>query len=1051
MRIPLNRRRFMHLAGSSVSALALPPLLAGCGDGEPDRGSSPDPSVSLQRTLHFALTNDGFLAEGERFQLLVAGTRYAMVPHDAASRGRYGASAATASHYAADVGLPASRAIHIYVTQRSDLAGDVRAAHGPAADHALVASAIHVPPVPPSGVAAKAVGDGSGALDASQIDSFTPADIACAIIFHHANLMALDAGMAAIVMGHIRQAPGISDLVAAIKAAGRAAWYDMQPVLGDDDVPQMRPDGSPLVQYIVKPQVMQQGQLALASALNAVHNDPALKDIFYSSAVATAATAKRAKADAQTSDGLTYTLTADGRQTGLTTRLQSVSGNQVTLNFQSRFIRHLSVFVEFLDADGNPVDVGAYHPASQWMSAAAAARLETPSRKFLSILTPPGIFLGGPIMPSEAVVSFSFPSNASAARILVGGIGNGGERNAAVEEMGVALTATFDIGVPSLLLAAAAGYHTGTKLSSIFDASMAATVVDLFFRMVWSQGDHSAAHVTKSAAVFLANIMMKKALGKVLALIVEEETESAALDAIPFVGWALNAVAIATTAAQLAQTSAEVASSPWIIQNRLSVTHTVVVQIDHDPQDFEFPATATHYVVRLTFSHADRMERRVDLPGTTVSARQVQTFTGVPAGGTVSVSVTFYAANDWVAGQVSVVGIRNQNLTGATELRIPVGLTENLVPLSAITTYSHKERLTATRGGFAWQGGAAPTGTVATLSSQAGPGALASLYSISVNQTLGRVSYAWQSDSGTVGACGSGATGGLGYAYRTTGLVADPNVGLMFSGCYAATPALVENALFTDPSGAGPNLLVQAAGADGSYAVTGFTLDASPPYAGAGVLGVFPIRPDVVRRCSDGRLVGISRAVQKIFVLPLAAPTTLDAAPQATLLCGPATSAASILHNPGLLLAPVTLAVGRNDAVIVLEIDPADANGAGQLRAFNTSGVPLGYFGAAGTDQALALRATAQRVTYLDMRIEDKGYIFVLSYAGNGDAPGDYRMDLYDPAGQFLAATTGMAAASFALDAWRNIYTLNYEALTSPLGDTQPSVSQWIPSTPAPT
>jgi hypothetical protein len=57
-------------------------------------------------------------------------------------------------------------------------------------------------------------------------------------------------------------------------------------------------------------------------------------------------------------------------------------------------------------------------------------------------------------------------------------------------------------------------------------------------------------------------------------------------------------------------------------------------------------------------------------------------------------------------------------------------------------------------------------------------------------------------------------------------------------------------------------------------------------------------------------------------------------------------------------------------------------------------------------------------------------------------------LDIYDPQGVFLTSTPGVVAANFALDAWRNVYTLNYEAITAPAGDTEPSVSEWIPSTP---
>jgi hypothetical protein len=40
----------------------------------------------------------------------------------------------------------------------------------------------------------------------------------------------------------------------------------------------------------------------------------------------------------------------------------------------------------------------------------------------------------------------------------------------------------------------------------------------------------------------------------------------------------------------------------------------------------------------------------------------------------------------------------------------------------------------------------------------------------------------------------------------------------------------------------------------------------------------------------------------------------------------------------------------------------------------------------------------------------------------------DYRLDVYDPQGNFLTRTTGVAAARMTVDTFRNVYTLNYES-----------------------
>jgi hypothetical protein len=102
----------------------------------------------------------------------------------------------------------------------------------------------------------------------------------------------------------------------------------------------------------------------------------------------------------------------------------------------------------------------------------------------------------------------------------------------------------------------------------------------------------------------------------------------------------------------------------------------------------------------------------------------------------------------------------------------------------------------------------------------------------------------------------------------------------------------------------------------------------------------------------------------------------------------------------------------------------------------------------------MALRDPASAgVQYLDIAVESKSYIYVLSYVNDGSQLSDYRLDIYNPDGSVLSRTpqdggTGVNGARIVVDQWRNLYTLNYERLSGPGGRTEPSVSTWIPSTP---
>lgn len=97
------------------------------------------------------------------------------------------------------------------------------------------------------------------------------------------------------------------------------------------------------------------------------------------------------------------------------------------------------------------------------------------------------------------------------------------------------------------------------------------------------------------------------------------------------------------------------------------------------------------------------------------------------------------------------------------------------------------------------------------------------------------------------------------------------------------------------------------------------------------------------------------------------------------------------------------------------------------------------------------------KVTYLDLAVEALGYLYVLSFTGEGKEVSDYHLDLYDPAGKWLSRTpdknknpnaTGVNAGRLIVDMWRNMYTLNFEHFEGPGGRTEPSVSTWLPTTP---
>jgi hypothetical protein len=93
--------------------------------------------------------------------------------------------------------------------------------------------------------------------------------------------------------------------------------------------------------------------------------------------------------------------------------------------------------------------------------------------------------------------------------------------------------------------------------------------------------------------------------------------------------------------------------------------------------------------------------------------------------------------------------------------------------------------------------------------------------------------------------------------------------------------------------------------------------------------------------------------------------------------------------------------------------------------------------------------AGKQGVNHLDVAVEGTGYIYTLyTQAGTGGGSPEYMLDVYTPDGSPLFEQSGVYAAKLTVDQWRSMFTLNYEKILGPGQRTEPSVSQWAPSTP---
>jgi hypothetical protein len=200
-----------------------------------------------------------------------------------------------------------------------------------------------------------------------------------------------------------------------------------------------------------------------------------------------------------------------------------------------------------------------------------------------------------------------------------------------------------------------------------------------------------------------------------------------------------------------------------------------------------------------------------------------------------------------------------------------------------------------------------------------------------------------------------------------------------------------------------------------------------------------------------GTVVSINSANHKLESLKVPASPVTDDEASVNLL---ATLHSGFGTRPGLLDTPTAVNVTAEGAVLVVEA------GNNRIHAMDIYGNPVKLFTKQSTPYFLNFSETGGASTeYLDIATEFTGFIYVLSATTSDQVTYQYRLDIYAPdqnGTQPISTTMGFNAAKLAVDYWRNVYSLNYEVLRLPnqqfpaSGVTEPSISQWLPTTPPP-
>lgn len=719
----------------------------------------------------------------------------------------------------------------------------------------------------------------------------------------------------------------------------------------------------------------------------------------------------------------------------------------VEIDVRNHFIRFVSAYVRFANEAGE-------------LPFTRTGGNDTERSQFLRLLNSNFTIMGIPLLGDSVekqTLSFTMPAGATKARLYFGSLGVGGEAFSPEAITASVATLGFNIGLPTLLLATgtAAGAGLQGTIKGFLQTSEGRRALTLMVvRAIALAGPQVANGIfgTKNSGNAQPVIA---ALGNALISTLLSSAEGAALyiaiglvfisnrlgDLTGPLGMAFKAAAVAADVATLGQTVAEVLASPAVFSNTLSLQMQTRVTINKDPDNATFPARARHYEVTLTYDEASKVAHK--RTGTVEAGRADPievVFDAVPSGGNVSVEVVLRTDDDWIVGgsvaedgELGPVGpiINDPAHAGALDVTIK----EQLIPLSAQTTYIHQRRLIGVprQGTRTWLETPTPSRATRAELCQGQDDRLCSLLGITISQRTGNLGYAYQAGGQGIAFCGE-ADGGVMYLVQNISTLSGTDRNFKQLSCGFREPAGVVYDRLGPADGRGRNFFV-APTASG-YFLQSIVLDASTPIGLEPLSwGRFSQPMDALAVHPMGYVVGVNRTNHKLEILQLPPQAVRsDQAPEAIPFAVPKAGEGD---RPGLLRVPVALTVS-DGAILVLE------SGNGRVQAFDVSGNPVDLF---DNGRSPTFPLNDPSATHLDIGVDGLGYVFVLSYTGSGTAVSDYRLDIYTPEGVFLSRTSGIAAGRLAVDTFRSVYTLNFDTLR----DTpriEPSLSHWVPSTP---
>lgn len=1072
--------------------------------------------------------------QGEDYWVSVAGKRIPMVEHTEASLAAAFAAAPhlsagrnqpTLTHYSAQT-IPLATHSVIRVHMRHSLKNFPNAKGQTGVGH----SALWIPPTNEQ-IELLATG---ATMHAAPIDYVSTAQT---FLFHHQDLITNDPDLARLIVqtymiGDVSIATAINNLATLMRNMGQptesSGWATLVPFTPPAN-PETGFDGI-TTYYNQTPSVAVQSAALtpLSPLLVNVQNDPTFKNKKWTVQPGSAVVSGDAApmpASTSTSGALTELAASDSWQAAVA-NTSAISGcqtsikvldadkKQIQITMANSYIRYLAAYIRFYDASGNALKVPSWTPDDAGLAydLASAMGIQYDDVRYLGYLSPINNVLAIPVGPAGSLtVNATFPLNAVSASIYGSGLGIGHNPWPLTPVLGGVLTGVFNLGVPAFMLGFGVAAQTYKPLYDIVNnltKQKAFMVAVGAFLAGWTAYTVGSSVYNKqmnwSSFTSLVSLLFDKSATAALLWVEADLAAGVVAEQIPFAGWIMLAINIATGIAQMAQTIVEVATSDWNIENKVATTITTAVTIHPDPRNKAFPqgpaGARRSCTVKMIYQNQTRptVSQTVTIAAGSTPTTLTASFPGNTLGGQVKFEADFYI-DSWLAGKATTGQIRNDDQHVA---QLDLFLVEYPVPLDNKSIYSHARILTFTNNAYGWTDTpTAPTATITARDTSPTGNAIGDWTGLAISQRFGMLGPAWQAAGMGIADCDTGATGQL-YAFQNINIPGTPMNAVKFPSCgFAGQTRLIydpyppkflmkdgnwvlnsNNQPVPDPADVAlgqyyvdPRPATLPYDQGGGYHLRQVILDATTPFnmsKSQPSFGRFAYFPDSVGLHPSGLVIGVSAKYQKLQIVTLAKQGMADTdLPLGQIGSGPALDQS----RPGLMFYPVAVTCAYDGTIMVLE-DTKSSTGSSttvvsRLSAYDLQMNPISrFFDDKGQPSPWLYLSNAADHYYLDVTAvgdEKLTYIYVLYYTGAGALPADYHMAIYTygttpPESNPLVTTDSIPAARLAVDMWHSAYTLNFAMVTDgkgnpagptgpttgPAGRTVPSVSMWLPPIP---